>query len=165
MTQKKIELVPYDPKWAEIFAIEAKRIRAALGDTCVAVHHFGSTSIPGLHAKSKIDILAVVKHFEDIHIPALERLGFENRGETIPTGRYFARRQPPRLHVHVFEEGNPIIEKNLRFCDWLRAHEDDRNAYEKLKLELALEHTDGMSYCRAKTDFIEQILRKASTHQ
>lgn len=157
---KNIELVPYDPKWAEQFENEARVIYPALGSNCLALHHFGSTSIPGLSAKPKIDILAVVHHLASIDGKALESIGFESRGEVIPTGRYFCKKTP-RVHLHIFEKGNPLIQRNLNFRDWLRFNKHDRAAYEKLKQQLAATHTDEMSYCRAKTEFIAQIIEKA----
>lgn len=60
---KAIKLVPYDKDWPKIFEIEAIKIREALGQNCVAVHHIGSTSVLGLAAKPKIDITPVIKPF------------------------------------------------------------------------------------------------------
>jgi GrpB-like predicted nucleotidyltransferase (UPF0157 family) len=58
-----------------------------------------------------------------------------------------------------------LIERNLIFRDWLRTHEDDREAYAKLKKDLALRYDDGMEYCRAKTKFIHSIIEQASAQQ
>jgi GrpB-like predicted nucleotidyltransferase (UPF0157 family) len=155
-----IEIVPYNPEWPKIYEQEAGPIQLALGKPCLAIHHFGSTSIPGLCAKPKIDILAVVRSFAAIDASSLKKIGFENRGEVIPTGRYFVK-DSPRIHLHLFEEGNPLIARNLLFCDYLRTHPEDREAYAALKMKLAGLHHDGMSYCRAKTDLIDQIIAKA----
>ena len=57
---RKIEVVEYDLGWPELFAIEAERIKQALGNNCIEIHHIGSTSIPGLSAKPVIDMLPVV---------------------------------------------------------------------------------------------------------
>ncbi len=124
------------------------------------LHHIGSTSVPGLSAKPKIDILAIVKTFSSLDIPALEQLGFQYRGEVIPTGRYLSK-ENPQVHLHIFEDGNPMIKRNLIFRDWLRTHEADRDAYAKLKIKLASEHTDGMKYCMDKTEFINSVIEKA----
>jgi GrpB-like predicted nucleotidyltransferase (UPF0157 family) len=156
----KIKLCKYDSKWPLLFKKEVEPIRRALGDNCIELHHIGSTSIPGLIAKPKIDILAVVKDFSSIDISSLEKIGFENGGEIIKTGRYFSKRIPFKVHLHIFEEGNPIIEKDLKFRDYLRSHREDRDDYAKHKIELAAIHDDGMCYCRAKTDFITNILSK-----
>lgn len=62
MTYKHIEVVPYNPDWPHQFTKEAAKIKLALGDNAIEIHHIGSTSVPGLSAKPKIDILAVVKN-------------------------------------------------------------------------------------------------------
>src|SRR5438045_200845 len=46
----KVCVVPPDPSWPAEFKAEAARIRRAVGDIAVAVHHIGSTSIPGIVA-------------------------------------------------------------------------------------------------------------------
>lgn len=159
----KIEIVEYNPRWPEMYRNEATPIKSALDDNYVVIHHFGSTSVPGLVAKPKIDILAVVKNFSSINVLELEKIGFENKGEIIKTGRYFRKKESKnnlQVHLHIFEENNPMMEKNLRFRDWLRTHEEDRNAYAKFKIELACLHDDGMKYCNAKTNFVNQIHNK-----
>lgn len=160
MNNEKIEVVSYDPRWQEIYKREVGPIKKVLGENCLAVHHFGSTSVPGLRAKPKIDILGVVNDFSLVDIPSLEKLGFEYRGEVILSGRYLVK-DYPKIHLHLFEEGNPLIERNLIFRDWLRNNKTDRDAYGLLKQELATQHTDGMEYCYAKTEFITAIIKKA----
>ena len=59
--KKIIEVVPYDPNWPHIYEKEAELIRQALGGNCLAIHHIDSTSVPGLAAKPKIDIITVVQ--------------------------------------------------------------------------------------------------------
>lgn len=164
MDRETVQIVPYNPRWPQIYDNEATLIIQALGSNCLAIHHFGSTSVSGLSAKAKIDILAIVKDFSCVDTSTLEKLGFENRGEVIPSGRYFSK-NTPRIHLHLFEEGNPLIEHNLMFRDWLRTHDDDRDAYSKIKKDLASKHTDGMSYCNAKTEFINTIIEKAKKHR
>ncbi|NGX58864.1 MAG: Dephospho-CoA kinase [Chlamydiae bacterium] len=154
-----IVIVDYDPLWPQWFEEEVEPIKSALGEKCIALHHIGSTAVPGLSAKPVIDILAVVKAFSAVNTVALEGLGFEARGEVIESGRYFSK-ENPRVHLHLFEEGNPLIEYHLKFRDWLRTHEEDCKAYAALKLELASRHSVGAEYAKDKTDFIEQIMAK-----
>jgi GrpB-like predicted nucleotidyltransferase (UPF0157 family) len=161
-SRRCVQIVPYDPKWPKIFEEEAPRIKEALGENCVNVHHFGSTAVPNLSAKPKIDILAVVKSFAALNIPRLVEIGYEVRNDPIPTGKYFVR-ELPRMHLHVFEEGNPLIAKNLTFRDWLRSHPETQAAYAALKETLARQYDEhnGMAYCYAKTEFIEGVLARA----
>ena len=47
-----VRLIAYDPAWATLFVLEAKRIRAVLGPGLpLALEHVGSTAVPGLVAK------------------------------------------------------------------------------------------------------------------
>ncbi len=48
---KKIVVTPYNQEWPQIFAREALKIKEALGSDCIAIHHIGSTAVPGLSAK------------------------------------------------------------------------------------------------------------------
>lgn len=41
-----ILVVPPNPIWQDEFAVEAKQICTALGDTLVAIYHIGSTGNP-----------------------------------------------------------------------------------------------------------------------
>src|SRR3990167_3543022 len=61
-----IEVVPYRNEWSSMFEAEAKLIKQALGDNCITVHHIGSTAVPGLAAKTIIDILPVVKNIVQV---------------------------------------------------------------------------------------------------
>ena len=164
VSNRCVQIVSYDPDWPKIFEEQAHLLKEILRNPDLAIHHFGSTAVPGLSAKPKIDILAVVKRFSLLDTSSLVKIGYEARGEVILTGRYFVKRFPC-IHLHVFEEGNPLIEKNLKFRDWLRSHPEDLATYASLKQTLALQYNEhnGMAYCRAKTAFIEDVVKKADT--
>jgi len=49
-----VELQPHDLLWAAGFAAEAERLAVILGDDLLAIHHIGSTVVPGLPAKDVI---------------------------------------------------------------------------------------------------------------
>ncbi|MBN2479842.1 MAG: GrpB family protein [Parachlamydiales bacterium] len=159
-----VEIVEYDPNWPKLFEKEKEPIKKALKNNFLDIFHIGSTAVFGLCSKPKIDILVVVKDISLIDVKALEKLGYENRGEVIKTGRYFSKKNP-KIHLHIFEKNNPNIERNLKFRDYLRSHEDARKEYAALKKELAYLLNDGMKYCWAKTEFIERILKKAGFSQ
>lgn len=79
-----IEVVPYRNEWPSMFEEEARFVKQALGDNCLAVHHIGSTAVPGLVAKPIIDMLPVVKSIREVDqaTTAMEQLGYEAKGET-----------------------------------------------------------------------------------
>lgn len=56
---KKIHITPYDPLWPLIFEKEARHIQTHL--ECLAIYHVGSTSVFGMSAKPRIDIIAAIK--------------------------------------------------------------------------------------------------------
>ena len=56
--------VDYSPEWPREFEQEAHRLRTLLEAELTAVHHIGSTSVPGLPAKPIIDVLPVVRDIE-----------------------------------------------------------------------------------------------------
>jgi GrpB-like predicted nucleotidyltransferase (UPF0157 family)/GNAT superfamily N-acetyltransferase len=165
---KKIEVVPYNSKWPEMYDYEEKRIKQALGDNCTVIHHVGSTSVPGLAAKPKIDIVAVVKNNSD-ELLNLEDIGYESKGEyNIPFHQCFAKRGVDYgCNLHIYEEGNPEIELNLLFRDYLRNHPEKRNEYAILKMDLISKPSSHekrgvrfSGYNLGKDTFIKEILKK-----
>lgn len=56
-----ITVVDHNPAWAAQYAAEAEKLRAVLGENCTAIHHIGSTAVPGLKAKPILDIMPVVR--------------------------------------------------------------------------------------------------------
>ncbi|MEV4059890.1 GrpB family protein, partial [Nonomuraea dietziae] len=61
-----IEIMDYDPVWQTEFATIGTALRRALGDGALRVDHIGSTSVPGLAAKSVIDIQISVRSLEPL---------------------------------------------------------------------------------------------------
>lgn len=55
-----ITVSPYDPLWPATYAREEARIRSALGSRVLTVDHVGSTAVPGLPAKDRVDIDLIV---------------------------------------------------------------------------------------------------------
>lgn len=155
-----VEVVPYDSQWPERFVQEAAKIKGALGKNCITVHHVGSTSVPNLAAKPIIDMVPVVKDILQVDTAALEKLGYEGRGELgMLFRRYFSNHV---CHVHIWEEGHPEIDKQLIFRNYLIKNPDEAKRYEALKLRLAEAFPqDRPSYTLAKDDLIKEMLQKA----
>lgn len=40
---RKVEVVPYNPKWPDYFKNEAQKIKLVLGDKLKQIHHIGSS--------------------------------------------------------------------------------------------------------------------------
>jgi GrpB-like predicted nucleotidyltransferase (UPF0157 family) len=161
---QSIILAPHDASWAADFETEAAAVRTALGEVLLALHHIGSTAIPGIAAKPVIDMLAVVSGVGvlDRRADTLVALGYEAMGEFgIPGRRYFRKSSPEgvRTHqIHAFATGSPEVDRHLRFRDYLRAHPLEAQQYSALKQELAQRFGhDIEGYAAAKTDFIRRI--------
>jgi len=123
---------PYDPAWANHFRQISETLNAAAGDHLLAIHHIGSTAVPGLAAKPIID---VDMEYEagtdaDLIVSALERLGYYHNGDQGIPGREVFKRQPtdsphPVLdriphHLYLCSSGNEELDRHLRFRDALR---------------------------------------------
>ena len=166
---RTIEVAPYDPGWADQYRAEEEKLRRVFGDETVAIHHIGSTSIPGIKAKPIIDILVEVRDIErvDARNEAMTALGYEPKGEFgIPGRRFFIKggEEHRSHHVHVYGNGHPEIARHLDFCDYLRAHPEDAHRYSALKEELAQQFRhDPTLYTEGKTEMIREVDEKART--
>jgi len=159
-----VELVPYSPLWLEMAKEESARLRGALGDVLVTVHHIGSTSIPGILAKPIIDLIPVAVSLEalDSAQGQLETLGYRWFGEFgLPGRRYCWRKDPDTgkraVQLHCYARGWPEIDRHLAFADYLRAHPAIAREYEAEKVRAAALHPDNtLDYNAAKNDWIKK---------
>lgn len=159
----KVSVVPHNSSWSAEFEVEAALIRLAVGDLLVAVHHIGSTSIPGIFAKPIIDILLEVCDVEmlDARSSALIELGYEAKGEFGTPGRRYFRKDSTtgvRTHqIHAFESGSIGSERHLAFRDYMIAHPVMAQSYSVLKQRLAASHPDDMdAYMDGKDSFVKE---------
>lgn len=167
---RKVIVKPYQQDWVRQFQQEAHILHKLFGGLVVDIHHIGSTAVPGLAAKPVIDLLPVVTNLEQVDAfnARMEALGYEPRGENgLPGRRYFQKGGDNRTHhVHVFEVGNPEIERHLVFRDYLRAHPKEAQQYGDLKLQLAQSYpTNITSYIEGKHDFVQQLEKQAIAWQ
>jgi GrpB-like predicted nucleotidyltransferase (UPF0157 family) len=156
-------VVPHCPKWRDEFEQEAFELKQAMGDSALAVHHIGSTSIEGILAKPIIDILIEVHSFADVDQAnsAMVNLGYEVMGEFgIKGRRYFRKNNVEGIrthHVHVFTTGSQGAIRHLAFRDYLRAHPEIAQQYSNLKAALTKADTTNMEgYISGKDPFIKE---------
>lgn len=127
----------------------------------------GSTYVEGLAAKPKIDIIVEVEDLS-FDYSGLLSLDYEFKGGfNLPLRKCFTLRSDVSVNLHVFEKGDPEVELNLLFRDYLRAHDDIRDEYAKLKYKLVAKKSshikDGMMYrgdTLGKHYFISGVLRE-----
>jgi GrpB-like predicted nucleotidyltransferase (UPF0157 family) len=166
---EEVEIVDYDPRWPVLFDEEAMRLRAALDPSLiVGLEHFGSTAIPGLSAKPIIDILIAVRSLaaaQASFVGALREVYWADNPKK--DRMFFVKGMPPfgsrrSHHVHVTETHGEMWQR-LAFRDYLRAHPEEAETYERLKRRLAAEHqTDREAYTDAKSAYVESVMRKAT---
>ena len=161
----QIRLDEYDPAWPSLFEREEARIRGALGEKALLVEHVGSTSVPGLAAKPRIDIVLAVADSADesSYLTALEAAGYVL---SIREPDWYEHRvfngPDTDVNVHVFSAACPEIGRMVRFRDHLRSHPEDRRLYEATKRELASRTWKfTQHYADAKTKVVEEILTRA----
>ncbi len=162
---RAVVLVDPDPAWPAVFAEEAARLARVLGEALIAIHHIGSTAVPGLAAKPILDLLPIVRSLEAVDgaRAALEAEGYEVRGEYgMPGRRYLVRRVPHPVHAHAWLADHPAVARHLAFRDHLRAHPEVAAAYGALKRDLAARHAaDREAYQDGKAGFIARIAADA----
>jgi GrpB-like predicted nucleotidyltransferase (UPF0157 family) len=162
---RDVVIADYDPIWPHWYESAAFRIREALGDRALEIHHVGSTSVRGLAAKPLIDVNLVVRDTtdEDAYVPPLEAIGYELRiREPDWYEHRLLRGFDPPVNLHVFNPGCEEVETMLRFRDWLRTHDDDRELYERTKRELAAREWEYVQqYADAKTEVVRGIMERA----
>lgn len=161
----QVEVVPYDPRWPELYRAEAVRLAAALGAAALHLEHVGSTSVPDLPAKPVIDIHLTVANpaEEGAYGPAIERLGYAlvHREPAWFEHRMF-RLASPTVNLHVFGAGCPELDRCRLFRDWLRTDATDRELYAAAKLALAArDWASVQDYAAAKSDIVAAIMRRA----
>ena len=131
-------LAPYHPAWPKMAADHAARLQA-LGSTLVAVHHIGSTSVPGLAAKPIIDLMPLVTNLDDLDRKRslVETLGYSWHGELgIAERRYCALSDDKGNRIaqlHFFAADSSQATRHIAFRDYLRAHPEVARAYEQEK--------------------------------
>jgi GrpB-like predicted nucleotidyltransferase (UPF0157 family) len=160
-------VVDYDSDWPLRF----ERLRAELSEALtdrgvpfVAIEHVGSTSVPGLAAKSVIDCDIVVQA-KDVPRASevLIDVGFAKLGELgIP--QRWAFKEPPRLansNVYIIVEGSLALRNHLAVRDVLRVDSALRDEYAEVKKRVASTAGDIDEYGAGKNDALQAILAAA----
>lgn len=164
-----IELVPHAEEWTTVASAESERLGEWLGPILRAVHHIGSTAIPGIAAKPIVDLMAVVSSIEELdkRRPDIERLGYEWLGEYGLPGRRFCRLSDAEtgrrlVHLHCYGEGSAEIERHLAFRDYLCQRPELAALYEQEKRRCRDCHPDDTdAYTDCKSQWIKAVEAQA----
>jgi GrpB-like predicted nucleotidyltransferase (UPF0157 family) len=166
----RIAIEPYSESWARDFTRLGRRLRELLGDRALRIDHIGSTAVPELAAKDRIDVQIAVADLADAN-----PLGGAGFVELAPV----ADHQPPgdagaasewekrlfqtaddqrRANIHVRVTGRANERYALLFRDYLRAHPAAVAAYAELKRRLAAKLGDIRRYAEVKDPACDLII-------
>jgi GrpB-like predicted nucleotidyltransferase (UPF0157 family) len=157
---KPVVLADYDPAWPELARAYARDL-AFLDDVVLAVHHFGSTAVPGLIAKPIIDLIVMVESLEALEARRadVEANGYGWHGEYGIKGRRFLTRDGANgerlVNIHMFQADSMEVMRHIAFRDYLCAHPQAAHAYAREKRRAqALHPGDSHKYADEKDAWI-----------
>jgi len=166
-----VTIVPHKSSWVGEFQSIGLVLREALGVLALRIDHIGSTAVPGLAAKDRIDIQITVESLDPPVEQALNRIGYtrlEHLTDHPPPGTEAQTNQwikwvfkppegqrPTNLHVRI--EGRTNQRYALLFRDYPRAHPAAAAAYAELKHRLAQNLADPDSYPDVKDPAVDLI--------
>ena len=155
-----IILEPHNPVWKVWYEDARQELQQVIpAADLVAIHHIGSTAVPGIWAKPIVDILVELKPAADMDAIAKRiegngwiRMSSNERRISLNKGYTFHGYAERVYHLHLRFEGD---NDEVAFAEYLRQHPDVAKEYEALKLSLwhKYEH-DRDGYTEAKTEFI-----------
>jgi GrpB-like predicted nucleotidyltransferase (UPF0157 family) len=177
VVQEEVALVPYDPRWPEVFEQERLHLLSCLpSDLVKRIEHFGSTAVPGLSAKPIVDILVEVTSLDETKqriAPILEAQGYNYfwrpswGDDTPPFYAWFIKRDQHGTRTHHLHMVAAEFEHwdRLLFRDYLIEHPEVTREYGNLKKKLCGAHpSDRVAYTQAKSDFIREVTAKAKRY-
>jgi dephospho-CoA kinase len=145
-----VEIVEPDPLWPDQFRQIAEEIAAIAESGVRRLDHIGSTSVPGLRSKNRIDIQVTVDNLDAARawVGKLARLGFavsrELSRDHQPHDDAYAQeklflhksRDLPFANVHVREWRRGSWHYALLMRDYLRVHDSVADTYGSIKARL-----------------------------
>jgi GrpB-like predicted nucleotidyltransferase (UPF0157 family) len=172
-----IKIVPPKVTWPNEFKRLATELKRILGSLALRIDHIGSTSVPNLPAKDVIDIQITVDDLGNADlVKRLVDAGFTHRSvvkrdnlvgysaDSKQLEKYFFTEKPGqrRAHIHIRAQGRVNQQYPLLFRDFLIADEMVREAYAKVKIELAARFpNDSGAYYAIKDPYMDTVYRAA----
>ena len=167
-----VEIVAYKPEWLLAFQTMAAELRNALGDLAIRIDHIGSTAVPGLAGKDRIDIQVTVERLSEEVRQGLMSHGYTQWKDLIhdhvPPGSstmseewekwlFTKRDEKPSANIHIRVQGQLNQRFALLFRDYLRKHPATAMAYAELKRRLATNLADPDTYPDVKDPAVDLI--------
>ncbi len=174
---------PYNPIWKAKFNSIQQDLLTLLKPIDPRIDHIGSTAVEGLSANKDSDLDLVPVLLNDKSYVYYEKYNEEmpyrrffvaliDRPEILGVPAHIVRGDeiPERLHdhslriahIHSIPRQSDHWLRHIAFRDYLRAHSEVRDNYQRIKEELVLrEWKDGNDYNGAKDEFVKEYERKA----
>jgi GrpB-like predicted nucleotidyltransferase (UPF0157 family) len=162
-----VELRSYQPEWESQYEAEVEYLESVAGERFLDYEHVGSTAVEGLAAKPVIDLLAVVSDLDEASelVTVLDDGGYSYRPNDGVDDRLFFAKGPRTNRTHylsVCERTSDCYREQVAFRDYLRSNPEVAAEYERLKRDLAAEHSEDRSaYTERKSEFVERVLVRA----
>lgn len=160
-----VEVVEHRPDWPHQAAWHMDRVRRALRDACIEVHHVGATSVPGMHAAPVVDLVAEIERLEvlsDLRL-RLSAHGFRAVAEdsadwvSYEVEDLLTRRR--EVHLACYAAGDQGVRNAVALCAWLRAHPAQAAEYGALRHRCAQNAPGDLdAYADAKAAWLRQAL-------
>ena len=158
----QLDLAPPYDRWAAQAARDMQRVRRALGPACAAVHHVGSTSVPGLHAVPVLDLVAEVTSgtlTASLHLRLMVH-GYAAAAPEPPC-QVFIVEDPvtrrPQVELRCYPAGHEEVQALVAIFAYLRAAPDAAAAYAAMKQDARAWHGAGTpGYHDAKAAWMRQ---------
>jgi GrpB-like predicted nucleotidyltransferase (UPF0157 family)/ribosomal protein S18 acetylase RimI-like enzyme len=149
----------HQEEWQKKFLQERKVLQNLFRAFPCELHHIGSTSIVGVHAKPIVDILGVTPDITavDLFKVQIETLGYTPviGGHGLCQRRLFCKEG---IHLHIFEDSDPETTRYLRFVSYLNANRSLCEEYSALKQQLEAQFPgDEESYGLGKEKWIKKL--------
>ena len=170
-----VKLFPHSIEWELEGTRTANELRELLPGIAIDAAHVGSTSITTIPAKPIIDVAIAVYDFDAVI--ARRELLCEHGYHFVPSasgesqllfakGGYYEGTSDLQTHfIHVVRVNSREWFDYLNFRSYLIEYREIAAKYAELKLRLARDHSaDRESYTAAKSNFIRDVLLKASLY-
>jgi len=167
---RTIEVIEYDPLWPILFQEIEKKMQILFARLQPEIYHVGSTSVPGLWAKPKIDVDILMPSEEAIQ-EGVKRMrakgGYHFHGDRYRDGMWVfsttTRRGSHGERIYLCAPDHKTHIERILFRNYLRAHPSVASEYGDLKRRLAEEAVDDSEYyTEKKGPFVAEIIRRAT---
>ena len=163
-----LELLDYREDYKVIYEQEKEQLLKLYEGKINQIDHVGSTSIIGIKSKPIIDILIQTDDLEDFKNYTESHIEGETytvKKEPTMGGDYLIRKEEDgkvKAFIHVYKTGDMNGITSIMFRDYLNTHEDEKQRYEQLKMELYEKYKDDRhSYTYGKDEYIKGVIAKA----